>query len=225
PGLNQKHRSLNKEHRRRSQCLRCHWHSRHRCSHHKLLTFFSVLPSSLLPPEPLHRASNPNSKASSSRLQSYSITILACIKLMCVGGRKAVVIHVPFRLRKGFRKIHVRLVRELEKKFSGKCMVWIDVLIELLMDDKASIIDDALSFLTLLLGFSQGLKEIRNSRELVPLLIDLLRFGSVKGKENSITLILGFCKEETEVVARRFAGESKERAIASKFGCSWFIKS
>jgi small subunit ribosomal protein S7e len=37
-----------------------------------------------------------------------------------VGNRKAVVIHVPYRLRKAFRKIHVRLVRELEKKFSGK---------------------------------------------------------------------------------------------------------
>jgi small subunit ribosomal protein S7e len=36
------------------------------------------------------------------------------------GNRKAVVIHVPYRLRKAFRKIHVRLVRELEKKFSGK---------------------------------------------------------------------------------------------------------
>jgi hypothetical protein len=30
------------------------------------------------------------------------------------------VIHVPYRLRKAFRKIHVRIVRELEKKFSGK---------------------------------------------------------------------------------------------------------
>lgn len=29
-------------------------------------------------------------------------------------------IHVPYRLRKAFRKIHPRLVRELEKKFSGK---------------------------------------------------------------------------------------------------------
>ena len=29
-------------------------------------------------------------------------------------------IHVPYRLRKAFRKIHVRIVRELEKKFSGK---------------------------------------------------------------------------------------------------------
>jgi hypothetical protein len=36
------------------------------------------------------------------------------------GNRKAVLIQVPYRLRKGFRKIHVRLVRELEKKFSGK---------------------------------------------------------------------------------------------------------
>ncbi|CAN6283038.1 unnamed protein product [Urochloa humidicola] len=39
------------------------------------------------------------------------------------GSRKAVVIHVPYRLRKAFKKIHVRLVRELEKKFSGKDVV------------------------------------------------------------------------------------------------------
>ena len=38
------------------------------------------------------------------------------------GNRKAVIIHVPYRLRKAFQKIHARLVRELEKKFSGK--VW-----------------------------------------------------------------------------------------------------
>ncbi len=40
-----------------------------------------------------------------------------------VAGKKAVVIHVPYRLRKAFRKIHLRLVRELEKKFSGKDVV------------------------------------------------------------------------------------------------------
>ncbi|KAE8022088.1 hypothetical protein FH972_007921 [Carpinus fangiana] len=39
------------------------------------------------------------------------------------GNRKAVVIYVPYRLRKSFRKIHPRLVRELEKKFSGKDVV------------------------------------------------------------------------------------------------------
>lgn len=41
------------------------------------------------------------------------------------GNRKAVVIHVPYRLRKPFRKIHTKLVRELEKKFSGKDVVFI----------------------------------------------------------------------------------------------------
>ncbi|XP_047322748.1 40S ribosomal protein S7-like [Impatiens glandulifera] len=39
------------------------------------------------------------------------------------GSRKAVVIHVPYRLRKAFRKIQLRLVRELEKKFSGKDVI------------------------------------------------------------------------------------------------------
>lgn len=36
------------------------------------------------------------------------------------GNRKAVVIHIPYRLRKAYRKIYTKLVRELEKKFSGK---------------------------------------------------------------------------------------------------------
>ncbi|KAK7276413.1 hypothetical protein RIF29_17552 [Crotalaria pallida] len=79
----------------------------------------------------------------------------------------------------------------------------IPVLVELLIDDKAGITDDALAVLALLLSYSKGLEEIRNSKALVPLLIDLLRFGSVKGKENSITLLLGLCKEEGELVARR----------------------
>ncbi|KAH7548340.1 hypothetical protein ACOSP7_032239 [Xanthoceras sorbifolium] len=79
----------------------------------------------------------------------------------------------------------------------------VPLLIDLLMDDKAGITDDALAVLALLLGCSQGLEEIRKSRVLVPLLIDLLRFGSTKGKENSITLLLGLCKDGGEEVARR----------------------
>lgn len=79
----------------------------------------------------------------------------------------------------------------------------VSLLVELLMDDKAGITDDSLAVLAVLLGCSQGLEEIKNSRGLVPLLIDLLRFGSVKGKENSITLLLGLCKEEGELVARK----------------------
>ena len=35
-------------------------------------------------------------------------------------GRKAIIIHVPFRLLKAFHRIQQRLIRELEKKFSGK---------------------------------------------------------------------------------------------------------
>ncbi|KAK4726727.1 hypothetical protein R3W88_031644 [Solanum pinnatisectum] len=38
-------------------------------------------------------------------------------------NRKVVVIHVPYRLRKAFRKIHVHFVKELEKKFSGKDVI------------------------------------------------------------------------------------------------------
>ncbi|KAK9808041.1 hypothetical protein WJX73_007881 [Symbiochloris irregularis] len=40
-------------------------------------------------------------------------------------ARKAIIIHVPFRLLKSFHKIQQRLVRELEKKFSGKDVVLI----------------------------------------------------------------------------------------------------
>ncbi|KAI3458516.1 hypothetical protein Pfo_015179 [Paulownia fortunei] len=79
----------------------------------------------------------------------------------------------------------------------------VPLLIGLLTDDKAGITDDALAMLALLLGCSEGLEEIRKSRVLVPLLIDLLRFGSSKGKENSITLLLGLCKDGGEEVARR----------------------
>lgn len=79
----------------------------------------------------------------------------------------------------------------------------VPLLIDLLTDDKAGITDDALQVLALLLGCSEGLEEIRKSRVLVPLLIDLLRFGSPKGKENSITLLLGLCKDGGEEVARR----------------------
>uniref|UniRef100_A0A0E0NTT6 40S ribosomal protein S7 n=2 Tax=Oryza rufipogon TaxID=4529 RepID=A0A0E0NTT6_ORYRU len=49
------------------------------------------------------------------------------VQMDIAGNRKAVVIHVPYRLRKAFKKIHVRLVRELEKKFSGKDVILEDV--------------------------------------------------------------------------------------------------
>lgn len=41
------------------------------------------------------------------------------------GNRKAIIIFVPVPQLKSFQKIQVRLVRELEKKFSGKHVVFI----------------------------------------------------------------------------------------------------
>ncbi|KAJ6429288.1 hypothetical protein OIU84_020841 [Salix udensis] len=79
----------------------------------------------------------------------------------------------------------------------------VPLLIELLMDDKAGITDDAMALLALLSGCSEGMEEIKESRILMPIAIDLLRFGSTKGKENSITLLLGLCKDGGEEVARR----------------------
>lgn len=63
-------------------------------------------------------------------LLHVSVIMVCFIKLLysqldVTGNRKAVVIHVPYRLRKAFKKIHVRLVRELEKKFSGKVLLFL----------------------------------------------------------------------------------------------------
>lgn len=38
-------------------------------------------------------------------------------------GKKAIIIYVPFRLLKQFHAVQNRLVRELEKKFSGSHVV------------------------------------------------------------------------------------------------------
>ncbi|KAJ8033081.1 40S ribosomal protein S7 [Holothuria leucospilota] len=42
-----------------------------------------------------------------------------------VKGKKAIIVQVPVPQLKGFQRIQVRLVRELEKKFSGKHVVFI----------------------------------------------------------------------------------------------------
>lgn len=49
--------------------------------------------------------------------------ITAAKQVDVASGRKAIVIFVPFRLHNAFKKIQARLVRELEKKFSGRHVV------------------------------------------------------------------------------------------------------
>jgi small subunit ribosomal protein S7e len=46
--------------------------------------------------------------------------ITAAKEVECGGGSKAIILYVPFKLLKSFNKIQQRLVRELEKKFSGR---------------------------------------------------------------------------------------------------------
>lgn len=46
--------------------------------------------------------------------------ITAAKEVDCSEGRKAIILYVPFKHLKSFNKIHQRLVRELEKKYSGK---------------------------------------------------------------------------------------------------------
>jgi len=45
--------------------------------------------------------------------------ITAAKEVDCGAGRKAIILYVPFKLKKSFNAIQQKLVRELEKKFSG----------------------------------------------------------------------------------------------------------
>lgn len=49
--------------------------------------------------------------------------ITAAKEVDCGYGRKAIIIYVPYKLLKSFNKIQQRLVRELEKKFSGRHVI------------------------------------------------------------------------------------------------------
>lgn len=56
----------------------------------------------------------------------HTVHSLSFLQEIEVGGsRKAIIIFVPVPQLKSFQKIQVRLVRELEKKFSGKHVVFI----------------------------------------------------------------------------------------------------
>ncbi|KAG0467518.1 hypothetical protein HPP92_019098 [Vanilla planifolia] len=79
----------------------------------------------------------------------------------------------------------------------------VPVLVELLMDEKAGITDEALSVLALLCSCEEGMREIGESRAVLAILVDLMRFGSPKGKENSIAVLLGLCKDGGVDMGRR----------------------
>jgi small subunit ribosomal protein S7e len=58
-------------------------------------------------------------QASATELKAdlHDLNISAARELEIDGGKKAIIIYVPFRQLRDFHKIQPRLVRELEKKF------------------------------------------------------------------------------------------------------------
>ncbi|XP_049754646.1 40S ribosomal protein S7-like [Elephas maximus indicus] len=59
------------------------------------------------------------------KVQLRELNITAAKEIEVGGGRKAIIIFVPIPQLKSFQKIQVRLAHELEKKFSGKHVVFI----------------------------------------------------------------------------------------------------
>lgn len=59
----------------------------------------------------------PQVSATELKADLHNLYISSAKELELDGGRKAIIIFVPFRQLKDFHKIQVRVVRELEKKF------------------------------------------------------------------------------------------------------------
>jgi small subunit ribosomal protein S7e len=60
---------------------------------------------------------NIESSTSDLKAEVAGLTITAAREIELDGGRKAIVIFVPFRQLRDYHRIQSRLVRELEKKF------------------------------------------------------------------------------------------------------------
>mmetsp|Transcript_7124 Transcript_7124/g.17390 ORF Transcript_7124/g.17390 Transcript_7124/m.17390 type:complete len:189 (-) Transcript_7124:76-642(-) len=54
-----------------------------------------------------------------------NIYITAAKEVDCGNGSTAIILYVPYKLLKSVNKVHQKLVRELEKKFSGKIVMFI----------------------------------------------------------------------------------------------------
>ncbi|KAH9317860.1 hypothetical protein KI387_019629 [Taxus chinensis] len=77
----------------------------------------------------------------------------------------------------------------------GTVGVLVDLVVN--MECGACVITDALALLSVLAGFEGGLEEIvRSGRALVPALIDVVKVGSEKGKENAIAVLAAMCKSD-----------------------------
>lgn len=60
---------------------------------------------------------NLESSASELKADLHNLHITGAKEIELDGGRRAIIIHIPFRQLKDFHRIQPRLIRELEKKF------------------------------------------------------------------------------------------------------------
>ena len=61
--------------------------------------------------------------ASDLKMEVRELAISNVFEVDVGGGRVALVLYVPYRLLSRYHRVHTRLVRELEKKFSGRQVV------------------------------------------------------------------------------------------------------
>ena len=61
--------------------------------------------------------------SSEIKVELRELTFLSAREVDVGGGKKAIIIFVPFPQLKKYNKIQTRLVRELEKKFSGRHVI------------------------------------------------------------------------------------------------------
>lgn len=66
---------------------------------------------------------NLEANATEIKADLHDLYIVAAKEIEMDAGRKAIIIFVPFKQLKDFHKIQPRMVRELEKKFSGRHVI------------------------------------------------------------------------------------------------------
>lgn len=92
-----------------------------------LLTFYPQLISQAEPDEfetgVAQELLNLETTSTDLKAALSDLYITAAKEVDCSGGRKAIILYVPYKLLKSFNKIQVRLVRELEKKYSGRQVI------------------------------------------------------------------------------------------------------
>uniref|UniRef100_A0A0C9QXS4 RING-type E3 ubiquitin transferase n=1 Tax=Wollemia nobilis TaxID=56998 RepID=A0A0C9QXS4_9CONI len=138
-----------------------------------------------------------------------SAAIPALVRLLCEGstrGKKdAATALYNLSVYKGNRPVVVR---------AGAVPVLLDLVVNRDKDSGAGVTNEALAALSVLAGCWDGLEAIEsNSVPAVPVMIDLVREGNEKGKENAMGVLAAMCKSGGEDMVRRLLAQYSESII------------